>query len=435
MKKCDRPYLPAWLQDVPGEWPVPLLRLVARVESGHTPSRGTPEYWAPEECTIPWFSLADIWQLRDGRQKYLSETKELISPAGVANSAARVLPPGTVILSRTASVGFSGIMPKPMATTQDFVNFVCGDRLVPDYLLWVLRGMKTEFERLSMGSTHMTIYMPDLMQFRTPLPPLHQQLAIVEFLDRKTAAIGALIEKKERLIALLAEKRTSLIHHAVTKGLNPAVLTKDSGIEPLGKIPQHWEVLRNKNVFREIVDLSPTGEEELLSVSHITGVTPRSEKEVTMFMAESTVGYKRVVPGDLVVNTMWAWMGALGVSSVSGIVSPAYGVYRIDQSRLYPPYSNLFVRTRPYVAEMTRFSKGVWTSRLRLYPEYFLGLGVVVPPLEEQRKIVRFVDAAVGSFEPSVQKLQQSVDRLYEYRQALITAAVTGQLDIGGSSP
>src|SRR5699024_2585708 len=118
-------------------------------------SRSKSEYW--ENCHIPWFSLADVWQLRDGKQMYLGDTAEKISDLGLANSAADLLPAGTVILSRTASVGFSGIMPIPMATTQDFVNWIPGPSLASEYLLFTFRAMAAEFDRLKMGSTHKTI--------------------------------------------------------------------------------------------------------------------------------------------------------------------------------------------------------------------------------------------------------------------------------------
>ena len=148
------------------------------------------------------------------------------------------------------------------------------------------------------------------------LPPLGEQNAISAFLDRETAQIDSLIAKQERLIAVLQEKRQALISHAVTKGLNPAAPMKDSGVEWLGEVPAHWQVRRNKSIYQEVDDRSTTGEEELLSVSHITGVTARSEKTVNMFMAETLENYKRCQPGDLVINTMWAYMGALGTAKI-----------------------------------------------------------------------------------------------------------------------
>ncbi len=186
--------------------------------------------------------------------------------------------------------------------------------------------------------------------FELAWPPKCEQSVIAAFLDRETAKIAALVAKQQRLIALLQEKRQALIAHAVTKGLNPDAPMKDSGIEWLGEIPTRWTAFRSKVLFREVDDRSTSGDEELLSVSHITGVTPRSEKNVNMFMAESLEGYKKCRPGDLVINTMWAWMGALGISFHAGIVSPSYNVYRLRTSGLVEPeYYDLLCRTPRFV--------------------------------------------------------------------------------------
>jgi type I restriction enzyme S subunit len=175
-----------------------------------------------------------------------------------------------------------------------------------------------------------------------------------------------------------------------------------------------------------------TGEETMLSVSHLTGVTPRSEKTVYMFEAESTVGYKLVEPGDLVINTMWAWMGAAGTSKVRGIVSPAYGVYSIDRCKVEPDWVDLVVRSRPYIIEMTRYSRGVTSSRLRLYPAEFLALFMPIPPIDEQRRITRRFTVAVENRRRAQRALTRQIELLGERRQALITAAVTGEFTVPG---
>jgi len=203
-----------WLGGIPVHWEVKRTKFVARLRSGHTPSRLHPEYW--QECTIPWFGLADVWQIRDGQVEYVSETAEKISELGLANSAARLLPMGTVILSRTASVGFSAIMGIDMATTQDFVNWVCGPTIRPEYLLYVFRSMGHEFKRLTMGSTHQTIYMPDVGAFSTPLPPVLEQDQIVAFVRRNTARIDSLVAKVREAVDRLKELRTALNSAAVT---------------------------------------------------------------------------------------------------------------------------------------------------------------------------------------------------------------------------
>lgn len=202
-----------WLGEVPAHWEVMPIRYAAKLESGHTPSRSRPEYW--EDCSIPWFTLADVWQIREGAD-YIYETKELVSELGLANSSARLLPADTVMVSRTASVGFSAIMGVPMATTQDFANWVCGPTLLPKFLLHVFRSMASEFERLKMGSTHNTIYMPDIAAFRFTLPPLEEQTSIAAFLDSETAKIDDLMAESESTITFLQERRTALISAAVT---------------------------------------------------------------------------------------------------------------------------------------------------------------------------------------------------------------------------
>lgn len=207
-----------WLGEIPAHWIVAPTKLVARLESGHTPSRQHPEYWV--NCTVPWFSLSDVWQIRSGRQDYLGETKEMISELGIENSGARLLPAGTVVVSRTASVGFSGIMPCPMATTQDFANWICGPRLQPEYLLYVFRGMKEEFKRLMMGSTHQTIYMPEIETFRTPVPPIVEQKDIVNYVRDRTRLLDEVLDRASSLVERLREYRQALITAAVTGKIN-----------------------------------------------------------------------------------------------------------------------------------------------------------------------------------------------------------------------
>ena len=184
--------------------------------------------------------------------------------------------------------------------------------------------------------------------------------------------------------------------------------------------------------MREVNRRSPDGSGEMLSVSHITGVTPRSEKTVYMFEAESTVGYKMVRPGDLVINTMWAWMGAAGIARTVGIVSPAYGVYTIDKNVMLPEFFDILVRTPAYITEMTRFSRGVTSSRLRLYPDEFLALSSPVPPIELQSEIAERYRAESAVTRETCDRLVRQIELLEERQQTLITAAVIGKLDVPG---
>lgn len=261
------------------------------------------------------------------------------------------------------------------------------------------------------------------------LPSAGSQQLIAKYLDEETSQIDTLIKEKERMLLLLEEKRAVLISHAVTRGLDLDVPFKPSGYPWMGDIPAHWKVKRSKQVLKERDERSITGAEELLTVSHITGVTKRSEKEVYMFEAETNEGYKRCSPGNLVINTLWAWMGAMGIAWEAGIVSPAYHVYELS-SELLPGYVDALARMPVFAKEVTRFSKGVWSSRLRLYPEGLYEVRLPVPPLEEQQQIIDAIASERQQTAEMETALIKSIDLLKERRSALITAAVTGQLEI-----
>lgn len=215
-----------WIKEIPKHWFAPKFTHVARQETGHTPSRKVEDYWIPEDCVIPWVSLADVWQLRDGSTIFISETSEKISDIGMANSAARLLPKDTVILSRTASVGFPAIMTKPMATTQDFAAWICSRQIRPLFLYYVLRAMKPEFRRLMMGSTHQTIYMPDIRSFRTPLPPLEEQDQIIARLSSTIQVFRQSATALTKSIDRLKEYRSALITAAVTGQIDVATYAR-----------------------------------------------------------------------------------------------------------------------------------------------------------------------------------------------------------------
>lgn len=263
-----------------------------------------------------------------------------------------------------------------------------------------------------------------------PTPSKSQQKAIADYLDRETVRLDALVATKEHVLNLLAEKRQALIAHAVTRGTHPDTPLRDSGVPWLGDIPTHWEIERARWLFAERDERSSTGEEELLTVSPITGVTSRSERDVKLSEPATTTGYKLCIAGDLVVNTLGTWMGAMGVSPVDGIVSPAHNVYA-PGPRLEPSYIDALARLPVFAQEVTRYSKGVWPSRPRLYPEWLFEVSLPVPPLREQEEIVAQIGCKTTPLDHLRSATETSISLLKERRSALIAAAVTGRTDIG----
>lgn len=180
------------------------------------------------------------------------------------------------------------------------------------------------------------------------------------------------------------------------------------------KYPSRWLLYRGKQLFRVIDERSNKGIEELLSVSHITGITPRSQKNVTMFKSESLIGYKLCQIGDIAANTMWTWQGAIGVSKYYGVVSPAYNVYRQKKEYFNPEYLDLLLREHQLVDVYHSLSTGIRPSRLRLYPDVFLTIDFPVPPRDEQDQIVRFLDWKVSEINKKISLKRQSLDLLKE---------------------
>jgi type I restriction enzyme S subunit len=298
------------------------------------------------------------------------------------------------------------------------------------FLAYALPSHLKVINDLTYATTVKHLSSGQVREIRLWSPDVDEQRAIADYLDRETARIDELIAEQQRLIELLRERRATVVDAVVWRGLADAAMAQ-SGIGVVGKAPAHWQRLRNKNLLEESQDLSENGQEELLSVSHLTGVSPRADKNVTMLESQDLDAYRVVRVGDLVINTMWAWMGALGVSRFEGIVSPAYGVYRpLPGSDFDSTYFDYLYRSRPYVVEMTRYSRGIWSSRLRIYPEVFLRLPIVVPPLEEQRTIVAYLDERVSRLDRLIAEAQRLVELAHERRAALITAVVTGQIDV-----
>lgn len=205
----------AWLPELPTHWGMAKLTLLARLGSGHTPSRSRPEWWM--NPTIPWITTGEVAQMRSDRIELILETREMISELGMANSSAELHPAGTVVLCRTASAGYSAIMGGPMAVSQDFATWTCGPHLDPRFLLLCLRAMRRDLlERLAMGSTHKTIYMPDIESIRVPVPPMDEQHRLVEWVWSRLRRIDAIVDTLTAQIALLRERRQALITAAVT---------------------------------------------------------------------------------------------------------------------------------------------------------------------------------------------------------------------------
>ena len=416
-----------WIGEIPKDWnAVPLTKYLESIIDyrGRTP-----------EKTEDGRFLVTAKNIRDGQIDY-EISQEFTSEDEYQRLMTRGVPQiGDVLFTTEAPLGeVANVDDISIALAQRVIKF----RPKPDFLnpyflkYWILSYFfQSDLQRYATGSTARGIKASKLCLLKLNLPPVKEQTQIANFLDRKTEQIDELIRIKERQIELLQEQRTALINQAVTRGLDRNVEMKPSGVEWIGDIPRHWEVRRNKRIFNERDDRSATGKEELLTVSHITGVSPRAEKKnVGMFLAQTLEGYKHCSVGNLVINTMWAWMGALGISAFDGIVSPSYNVYELKSDEYLPRYYDYLYRTPNHVNEIIRWSKGIWTSRWRLYPDAFFRMFTIMPPFREQVQITDFLDHKTEQIGELITAEQRKIELLKEYRQSLISEAVTGKIDV-----
>jgi type I restriction enzyme S subunit len=202
----------SWLGEVPAHWGVVRVKDVARLESGHTPSKQCPEYW--ENCEIPWVSLNDSKFL--AANDYISKTAVNINELGLANSSARMLPPGAVVFTRDATIGLAAITTRPMAVSQHLIAWCPSERITSMFLLRVFNMMKPHLDSRTFGATIKTIGMADVKKLVTTVPPLDEQQAIVECINSELSKLDVLTAGTERAISLLKERRSALIAAAVT---------------------------------------------------------------------------------------------------------------------------------------------------------------------------------------------------------------------------
>ena len=425
-----------WLGEVPEGWNSYPLRSLAR------PGRDC--FIDGDWIESPYITDEGIRLIQTGNIGtgiYREQGFRYISPESFEQLGCTEVSPGDVLICRLAEpVGRACLAPRlgsRMITSVDVAILKPGRQVNPKFLVYALSSGEYlgYMESQCRGGTRDRVSRSFLGSVRIALSQDPQEQAIITtFLDRETAKIDALVADYQALIELLQEKHQAIISHAVTKGLDPTVLVKDSGVEWLGEVPEHWDVVRLAELLREAND---TGEEDLpiLTVSIHHGVSDKeydeSELERKVTRSDDRSKYKTVRPGDLVYNMMRAWQGGFGAVIVDGLVSPAYVVARPIR-QINTSFVEQVLRCPTAVEEMRRRSHGVTDFRLRLYWQEFKDIRIAIPPLEEQTKTMRLVERQTEKFDHLVTDAQEAITLLQERRTALISAAVTGKIDVRG---
>lgn len=432
-----------WTERLPQNWNVLPLKYVAEITNSNVDKKSYDDGIPVRLC-----NYTDVYY-----NDYITSTMDMMFATATATELRRFsLRRGDVIITKD-SESWNDIA-VPACVAEDLDGVVCGYHLTmvrpwPDviygpYLLRCLQasGIREQLWTAANGVTRFGLGQQGIRDALVPLPPMMVQRAIADFLDRKTAAIDALIEKKERLITLLAEKRAALIHRAVTKGLHPDAPIEDSGIPWIGEIPAHWAVHQLRRVVSEFVDYrGRTPDKSSSGIPLITAGAVRNgeidHSRVPEWVSEETYEMLSQRGGPAVGDLLFTSEAPLG--EVGLVVDPKIAcaqriiLFKANRCRVLPQYLRLHFLAETGKGEVRSRASGSTAEGIRA-DRLKMSL-VPTPPLGEQNDICAYVESRTRGFDTVSIRVQVQIDRLREYRQALITAAVTGQLNIGEPSP
>lgn len=298
---------------------------------------------------------------------------------------------------------------------------------------YLMMWMRAIFNQLGDAGVRSSLNASELLELSLPLPPLLEQYRIADFLDKKCSQIDEISKKLQEEIKTLEEYKKSVITEAVTKGLDPNVEMKDSGIEWIGEIPATWSVSKLGNVLRlrNERNSKPLEEVNLISLYTDKGVVQHSELEKTSGnKAQKAEGYKIVHKNDIVVNIILAWMGAMGISNYNGVTSPAYDVFKIDFNKIVPRYCHYVLRTPALAAECYKYGRGIMMMRWRTYSDEFKRIKMPLPSLDEQQHIADYLDKKCADIDWIVSQKKEQINYLDNYKKSLIYEYVTGKKEV-----
>lgn len=287
-----------------------------------------------------------------------------------------------------------------------------------------------ESENGKLNTVRMRISMDYLGNVLLPVPPKKEQDKIVDYLNWKVSQINRLINLKHREVRAIEDLKKSVVSTAVTRGLDPNVETKASGVSWLGNIPKHWELIKLRQILSS-VSVKNHPELPLLSVVREQGVIVRDVEDQTSnrnFIPDDLSGYKVVRKGQFAMNKMKAWQGSYGVSDYTGIVSPAYFIFDVRFDNL--EYFHNAIRSKVYVNFFAQASDGIRPGQWDLQMDKMKEIPFIVPPAEEQVKIVSFIKEAQRKYEKALAVLAKEIEALEEMKTHLISDVVTGKIDV-----
>ena len=339
-----------------------------------------------------------------------------------------------VINSRSDRKGSCGV--SDLEGSVSLINIVLQprDQLSGRYAHYLLRNhlFSEEYYRNGRGivADLWTTRYSEMKTILLPVPPREEQDQIVRYLDWQVSKINRLIAAKRKEIALLHEQHKRRISEAVLHGNDDGCCQKDSGVEWIGMIPEHWSVIRCKYVFTERDERSIAGEEEHLSMSQKYGLVPDSKLDERRMLSETYVGGKICYKNDLVLNRLKAHLGVFALSPQKGVISPDYTVLVPNAERILPTYGEAVLKSDLCRRELRIRVRGIIEGFWRLYTDDFNTIVIPLPTLKEQRQIMEYIGALDEKSIVLKQNLEKEIVVLQDLRTRLISDVVTGLVDV-----
>lgn len=428
-----------WLGDVPEHWEIwKLAHAFSIIGSGTTPKTDNRAYY--DDGDIPWINTGD---LNDGE---LDSCEKRITQQAVAeHTSLKLYPAGSLLIAMYgATIGKLGILRFPATVNQACCVFGGRSQIFARFMFYWFIGLRQQILSLATGGGQPNVSQDILRTLRVGCPDLDEQTAIAGFLDRETSKIDSLVGEQRRLIELLKEKRQAVISHAVTKGLNPNAPMKPSGIPWLGDVPEHWDVCQVRRIIRRIeqgwspecmgrpAEIAEWGVMKTGCVNR--GVFNADENKALPEELAPATEYE-IRAGDVLVSRASGSPELVGSCALVQSVRPRL----LLSDKTFRIHFEPMIETRYFVAA---FNSGLMRNQIEQSISGADGLAnnlpqatmkrfsITVPPKAEQQAIVEFLEAETGKLDALTAEAERAIELLQERRTALISAAVTGKIDV-----
>jgi len=421
-----------WIGEIPTEWEMwKLSHAYREIGSGTTPPTTSDEWFGGD---IPWVTTGEL------RETVINGTKKNISKKAIETfSALRVYPMGSIAMAMYgATIGRLGIFGVDATTNQACCVMTSSGVIDNKYLFYWLWAFRRDIINLSSGGGQPNINQEKVASLKISVPMMEEQTQIANFLDHETAKIDTLIEKQQQLIKLLKEKRQAVISHAVTKGLNPDAPMKDSGVEWLGEVPEHWKLVLFKYLVSQMGGATPDKGNVSFWNGNIPWVSPKDMKVDYISTSQDFItdvavknSSTKLVPDQSILMVV---RGMILIHSIPVALTTRPVTINQDMKALIPnkeiqPEFLLFFLKgiKDYILDFVETSAH-GTKCLRT--EDFENMCLFIPPIDEQVAILSSIKTSLDKLDLLIQKAETAIELLKERRTALISAAVTGKIDV-----